>query len=127
MKTTIEFTETDDETGDEVVHELPAKMEVCDDCEGHGTHLAPGMRFHAYTSEEFYEEFDDEDREQYFTRGGIYDVTCGTCKGKNVIAVVDDDACHTAEQKALLKRYYDLQEDLANMYAEQASERRMGA
>lgn len=124
--TMIEFEVIDDETGDEVVLSLPAKMEVCHDCEGHGTHLAPGMRFHAYSQEEFYEEFDDEDREQYFTRGGMYDVMCETCKGKNVIAVVNENACRTEEQKALLKRYYDIEKDKAMFRREQEAERRMG-
>lgn len=81
-----------DEDDDEHVHELPAKMEVCGRCDGHGTHLREGMEGHAYTSEEFEQEFDDEMREEYFKRGGIYDQVCGDCHGKNVVAVIDEDA-----------------------------------
>lgn len=63
-----------------------ARFEVCGDCRGHGTHLAEGMRFHAYTEEEF-RDFSEEEREAYFTRGGMFDVTCGTCKGMRVVDI----------------------------------------
>ena len=57
---TIEVTywDADDK---EVVLELPARLEVCDYCEGHGTVLCEGMRGHAYSAEEFAEAFDDEE------------------------------------------------------------------
>ena len=91
MANTITITLTDEETGDEVEHELPARMEVCPRCDGHGTHLNPSIGEHAYTREEFDETFDDEDREEYFRRGGKYDVQCLSCRGKNVVAVVDEE------------------------------------
>jgi hypothetical protein len=73
---------------------LPVKMEVCDRCQGHGTHLTPSIGEHAYSTHAFNEAFpEDEDRQEYFRRGGRYDVQCLTCKGANVIAVVDEDAC----------------------------------
>jgi hypothetical protein len=49
------------------------------------------MRGHAYSAEEFFDEFDEEEREEYFRPGGRYDVQCETCGGKNVILVVDED------------------------------------
>lgn len=80
--------------------ELPAKMEVCDDCEGHGFVLNPSMREHAYSMEEFNETFhDEEDREQYFKRGGIYDIQCPTCNGKNVVPVVDESLIPSNKQE----------------------------
>jgi DnaJ-class molecular chaperone len=82
-----------DDNGDEQEHILPAKNEVCSRCEGYGTHLNPSIGSHAYTAEEFYDSFDEEGREEYFRRGGIYDVTCECCKGKNVVLLVDEDAC----------------------------------
>ena len=92
--------------GDEVSDELPARHEVCQRCEGHGTHLTPSIGNHAYSSEEFEQEFsEDEDREAYFERGGKYDVTCEVCDGKNVVLVVDEEACQTAEQKEILQTY----------------------
>ena len=50
----IKFTEVDD-SGEEIEHELPSKFEVCSECEGNGTHLAPSIGEHAYSAEEFNE------------------------------------------------------------------------
>lgn len=69
---------------DETSHTLPSKKVVCGDCGGHGTVLNPSMRGHAYTAEEF-AGFSDEEQQAYFHRGGMYDVVCPTCKGKNVV------------------------------------------
>ena len=105
MKLQIEVT-LRNENGDEVVHHLPAKHEVCRRCEGHGTHLTPSIGEHCYTQEEFEREFcDEEAREAYLTRGGMLDVTCLDCNGKNVVPVVDRSACTTEELKAVLNEY----------------------
>lgn len=117
-----------DAEGDEVSAELPAKHEVCERCEGHGTHLTPSIGNHAYSAEEFYESFDDEeDRAAYFQRGGKYDITCLDCKGKNVVLVVDEAACTTAEQKEILAAYNDAEESNARYESECRAERRMEA
>lgn len=96
--------------GDEIELDLPSHMEVCHDCEGHGYVLCEGMRNHAYSQEEFAESFDEEEAQEYFRRGGRYDVQCGTCHGKNVVAVVNEEAL-TPEQKAQYEAYlrYDYQ------------------
>ena len=110
-KETITVTIEDDD-GNETEHELPAKMEVCSRCEGHGSHLAPAIGEHAYSSEEFYEEFDDDDREEYFRHGGKYDVTCLDCKGRNVVQVIDADACNKDDKlKAILEIWEEQEED----------------
>lgn len=97
------FTYYTDE-GDEEEVELPVKMELCPNCEGHGSVLNESMRQHAYSSEEFNDTFhDDEDREQYLTRGGIYDVQCPTCNGRNVVPVVDEARLSKA-QKVIYER-----------------------
>ena len=86
----FEFTLLDEE-GEEIDYAVPGKHAVCPNCEGHGMHLRPGMREHAYTREEFDEAFhDEEDRAEYFKRGGIYDVTCETCGGRRVVVVADE-------------------------------------
>lgn len=77
--------------GEEIVLDLPAKNEVCHDCDGEGYVLCEGMRGYAYSAEELYESFDAEERAEYFRPGGRYDVVCPTCKGKNVVKVVDED------------------------------------
>lgn len=105
--------------------QLPAKFEVCSDCGGHGTHLCEGMRGHAYSSEEFDEEFsDEEDREAYFNRGGKYDVTCSTCGGKRVVLEIDREACCSAEQKEILAKFDAQEKELAMLRAQERAERR---
>lgn len=84
------------EGDEEIVLTLPAKMEVCGDCHGQGAVLCEGMRGYAYSAEEFAESFDDEEAEEYFTRGGRYDVACPTCNGANVVPVVDEDRVPSA-------------------------------
>ena len=114
------------DNGDEVVVDLPGKYEVCSDCDGHGTVLNESMRFHAYTEEEF-SDFSDDDREQYFKRGGIYDVVCPTCKGKRVEGVVDEDAKFTPEQTEALKAMREREADRREYESLCRMERMMGA
>lgn len=128
MNTIIRFTTYTDDDGEEgeIELSLPGKFEVCPGCDGHGTRLCDGMRGHAYTAEEFYESFDDEQAEEYFRRGGRYDVTCDECSGARVVLVVDTDACRTDEQKEALALYEAKLEDDYAYERECAAERRMG-
>lgn len=98
--------------GEEEEFKLPATKEVCHDCDGHGKVLHEAIRNHAYTPEEFNESFDDEEREQYFKRGGMYDVTCPTCKGSNVTDEIDEEACK--RDPALAAIYERLEEKWAD-------------
>lgn len=104
MSLTIDFV-TEDDDGNEIEHQLPAKYAVCSGCQGHGTHLNPAIGQHAFTAEEFERDFDEEQRAEYCRRGGIYDVQCTTCNGRNVVPVVDRDACTTDKQKETLALY----------------------
>lgn len=106
---------------------LPAKFEVCGRCEGHGSHLTPSIGMHAYSAEEFAEEFaDGEDRDAYFTRGGKYDVTCEICKGLRVVPAVTPAALSPRGKLAYARWCRDRREDRA--YARMcAAERAMGA
>lgn len=116
-----------DADGEDVEAELPGKMVVCPRCEGHSTHLTPSIGEHAYTAEEFYESFSEpEDREEYFRRGGIYDVKCERCGGLRVVPEVDEDACVTEEQKTHLRAYHRHLRDEANYRRECEAERRFG-
>lgn len=126
---TIELTWTDEETEEEVTHKFPSKNEVCHRCEGYGTHLNPSIGNHAYSMEEFQESFPDEDgdfnpREEYFRRGGIYDVTCETCKGNKVLPVVDEEHLND-EQKVLYAQYEEYEEKVARWDAEDRHTRYM--
>jgi predicted methyltransferase len=89
------------DNGEIIKETLPAKFIVCQNCEGHGSVLNESMRGHCYTQDEFADAFDDEDdRVEYFKRGGKYDVQCPLCKGKNVVLVIADDQL-TEEQKEI--------------------------
>jgi predicted methyltransferase len=112
-----------DEEGEEVSHIVPSKKEVCHDCDGHGMVLNESMRHHAYTSDDE-EMHDPEFREEYFKRGGIYDVQCPTCKGHNVEEVVDESRL-SDEQKKLYAEYEEHEEDMARMDAEDRHTRYM--
>lgn len=114
--------------GVEHEHALPAKMAVCERCEGHGTHLHPDIGGHAFTVDEFNETFhDDEDRAQYFRRGGIYDVPCEACGGQRVVPVVDEDAANrTTRGRRLLALYNAVEDREARYEAERMHERAMG-
>jgi hypothetical protein len=110
-----------DDEGEEVEHTFPSKNEVCPTCEGFGTHLNPSIGQHAYTMEEFNESFpEDEDKDNYFRRGGIYDVQCEECKGNKVIQVVDE--AHLSDDQK--KVYADWQEQEEDNAREEAADRR---
>lgn len=123
MTTTTEFTYEDEEAVEHTA-QLPARFEVCTRCEGHGTHLHPSIGQHAYSMEEFNEAFDDdESRQAYFERGGMYDVPCEECHGKRVVAVVDVKALKR-QDPALYARYQTALRVERECRAEEESERR---
>lgn len=124
---TIEFTTTDDATGEEVTHALPARWVVCHDCRGEGRTLNENLRG-AFTHEEFMECFDDEDSRMEYMKGGsgIYGVPCKTCNERTTVAEVDWDALRArdpslAEAYAVHLREEREYQQLCEM------ERRMGA
>ena len=122
---TMKVTYENDE-GEEIELELPSKMEVCNDCEGFGVVLTEGMRHHAYSTEEFLQEFDEEERAEYFDRSshGRYNVQCPTCHGANVIPVVDEE--HIPENlKAQYEEYEKSEHQKAQWDAEDRATMRM--
>ncbi len=119
----------EDDDGERVVT-LPVRLEVCSRCHGTGYHLTPSIGEHAYSMEEFRESFDPEEAEEYFRRGGIYDVTCERCKGRNVEEVVDEEACarvpSLAADLALCQAFWREEADSrAQSRAEERMERMM--
>lgn len=111
------FNDMDDE-GNETEHTLKLKFEVCDTCEGRGKYVNPAIDSHGLTREDFDDDPDFE--EGYFS--GRYDVTCGVCKGERVVPVVDEER----SDKALVKRFQDLEQDAWDYAREVAFERSMG-
>ncbi len=116
----------EDDNGNEIEfeEEFPSKMEVCSRCEGHGMHLHPDIGSHAYSMEEFNNEFDDEGKEEYFRRGGIYDVKCEECKGLRVVPVVAENLFNE-KHKELYARYEEYERERARHDAEYESMCRM--
>lgn len=90
--------------------------EVCDVCDGRGTHVHPGVDSHGISAEEFHE--DPDFAESYMS--GHYDVQCYRCRGKNVIPVPDEDDPNIAEYNECVHGHYE-------MLAEMRAEQRMGA
>lgn len=113
--------------GVEHKHAIPARFDVCPSCDGHGSHLHPDIGGHAYSVDEFAEAFDDDERGEYFRRGGRYDVECLTCHGRRVVDVPDEaEAARTSRGRRLLALYFAIVEREAAAEAERAHERRMG-
>ncbi len=77
---------------------IPAHYVVCDRCEGTGSHVNPSVDGHGITSDEM-AELGDEFLSDYL--GGVYDVACYECHGKNVVLVADESACSDTELAAL--------------------------
>jgi len=76
---------------------LPSKAVVCWRCRGTGSHVNPSIDGHGITSDEMHElgpEFFDD------YMGGMYDVTCGLCKGKRITAEVIECELSAEQNKA---------------------------
>lgn len=121
----IEFTYENDD-GEEVVVEFPAKYEVCGRCQGEGKHVNPSIDGHGITMDEWYgPDWDDESRDTYMSGG--YDVTCHECKGERVVLFVDEDVVDKdPKYKDDWERYQKHQDDEDRYRAECEFERRMG-
>lgn len=113
---------------------LPAKLELCSRCRGHGTHVNPSIDGNGITESEFAEWHQDE-VEGYFS--GAYDVCCYDCSGDKTEKVIDTDAVDRmiavekdAGSKSLtefwLKQYDDYCEESAYMNSVQAAEMAFG-
>lgn len=115
MAERIEFTYTDDE-GCEHEASLAGKYEVCDRCQGKGSHDCwnGGM-----TRDEMDEQGPDF-FEEYMR--GDYDRVCVECEGRRVMLVPDEDRC----DKEVLAKYEGMLADRAAYAAEIAAELRAG-
>ena len=77
--------EDEDGEGDGLVA-IPFLWEVCETCNGKGSHVNPSIDSHGITSSEW-AEWDEDEREGYFR--GRYDVTCYECNGLRVVPEPD--------------------------------------
>ena len=103
---------------DTVEVQLPTKWEVCDLCNGKGTHVNPSIDCGGLTSEDF--DQDPDFAEMYMD--GVYDQTCNRCEGRTTIAVPDFELMSEVEREAY--KAHEAQED--ELAQEEAWERRMG-
>ena len=91
---------------------IPAKWDICDLCDGEGTHVNPAIDAGGLSQEDF--EQDPSFTEAYFN--GIYDVPCRQCGGTGKMLVPVD-----------AQDYIEWNNQRANDRAEAAAERRMAA
>jgi hypothetical protein len=95
----------------------PAKADVCPVCHGKGKYVNPAIDSQGLTREDFEEDPDFAD--EY--KSGLYDITCQSCGGKNVILVPDDPNSDCARQlEEIMKSEYETR-------VTEMAERRMGA
>lgn len=99
-----------------IERELPTRWELCDVCDGKGTHVNPNIDRQGLTGDDFHDDPDFFDN----YRRGDYDIPCNRCGGRRVIAVVDEDAC----EAELLKIYREDMDAQAEVDAEAAAEAR---
>jgi hypothetical protein len=122
MTAVVEFThwgEDDEEIVESVT--FPVRFEVCDLCNGKGSHVNPSIDCGGLGQ-------DDWDRDPDLEEGyhsGRYDVSCNQCHGKRVVPVINDGYLNDEQERAL-KIIHDLAEDEADFHAECMAERRMG-
>jgi RecJ-like exonuclease len=95
----------DDGEGCETEVEIPIEFDVCDTCEGKGTHVNPSIDAHGITEDEWGQW--DSDEQEFYMSGG-YDVECHECAGKRVIPVPAETRM-TDEQKTALEYATDCQ------------------
>jgi len=108
-------------------YEVKTKRIVCPRCNGEGKHINPNIDGDGLTGEDFAQmnERDLEDFNESYL-GGVYDVTCEECKGRNVIDEPDIENCIWNDEE-LRKDYERQKDDEAAAYCEAEGERRMGA
>jgi hypothetical protein len=92
---TLTFTRENGD-GEEVEITVRAQFDVCDVCDGKGSHVNPSIDSHGISAEEFADDPDFAD--SYFA--GDYDVQCSACGGRRVVPVVADDESADARENA---------------------------
>lgn len=106
---TISYTDYDEEDYEaEKELKLPARLEVCDLCEGSGSVVDPNIDAGGLSRDDF-----DEDpgfEEDYHS--GRFNITCPQCRGKNVVPVIDYERL-SVEQKKEFDEYQDDLEEAA--------------
>jgi hypothetical protein len=99
------------------VIKLPMQRIVCPRCHGDGKHTNPNVDGNGLDPND--PDLDEEFWENY--KGGLYDVTCEECGGRNVIDEVDVDVLEATDPE-LFKQWCeavdDYYDDIATRRAE---------
>lgn len=90
--------------------------EVCNVCDGRGSHVNPSIDSHGLSADDFAEDPDFADN---YWRGN-YDVPCYQCGGSRVIPIPDDDDPNKAAYDEAVEGHYE-------SMREYEAERRVGA
>lgn len=88
--------------------EIPFQYEVCDRCNGKGTHVNPSIDGNGITGDEM-AEAGPEFLEDYMS--GVYDVSCYECHGQRVV-MVPDVAVLTPEEREIVKGHEEYKAEL---------------
>lgn len=100
-------------------YQIGIRFEVCDVCDGKGSHVNPSIDAGGISAERFHE--DPEFAQQYF--GGTYDQVCNGCGGRRVVPVPDP---RTDEQRNLMEHLKAEWAEKAAYQRQCARERAMG-
>jgi RecJ-like exonuclease len=116
----IKYTDNDD---NEISLSVPAKNQICDNCEGDGKMDHPAFSNGITQSER--QEMGEEDFQSYME--GAYDVPCDCCQGRGMILVADVNGMTFIQKRFAVKvrRYEREQAEFERQYAaERAAEMR---
>jgi len=113
--------EDDSDDSDEMLVTFPVHYKMCHECAGHGVEVNPSIDAGGISGEDMYD--DPDFAEAYF--GGAYDQKCSTCDGEKVVPEINTVGM-TKEQKELLKKFREQEDEKEACFAEMMAERRMG-
>ena len=120
----FKFTLWSDEDNDDIEtkHSVPGEWEICYRCQGNGKHTNPNIDGHGITSDEWENDWDDDERKEYMSGG--YDVPCEYKCSDGKVLVPNEKMC-SKEQLELLQKYNEQEAERCCWNAEEAQYRRM--
>jgi hypothetical protein len=96
--------------------EVFVEYDVCPTCDGVGHYVNPSIDSHGISEDEWYGEWDEDEREHYMSGG--YDIPCNECGGTRVVPIIDT----TRNSKELVERVNNYIDELYYSARERAYE-----